>query len=262
MSKVEITFDDQVVIVTGGGSGIGKEISKGFAESNAQAVVPVSRTESNVREVVDSIQQKGSDSLYHPADLTEKRQIRELEENVLDEFGQIDILINCIGINIKQPILETEEEVWDKVQDINLKAVYMCCKYLGRHIIDQYEDTDQFGKVVNAASVASYQGIPTSGPYAAAKGGIFSLTKTLALEWGPKNVSVNAIAPGFILTQMTETIRSQEEAKQRILGRIPVGRFGETPDTVGATLFLSSQHANYITGEIMWIDGGYLSSAG
>lgn len=259
---MEIEFGDKVVIVTGGASGIGKAISKGFADSGASAVIPVSRTESNVKEVVDYVEDQGSQSLFHPADLTEKENIQSLENSVLEKFGQIDILVNCIGINIKQPILETDEDVWDKVQNINLKAVFMLSKYLGRHIVDKYENSNQFGKIINMASVASYQGIPTSGPYAAAKGGVHTFTKTLALELAPKNVSVNAIAPGFVLTRMTEAIRSKDDAKKRILDRIPVGRFGETSDTVGATLFLASQHSNYIAGDTIWVDGGYLSSAG
>lgn len=256
---MQIDFENKVVVVTGGGSGIGRAISIGFAENKAN-VVPVSRTENNVEEVIKKIEERGVDSLFYPTDLTAKKNVKDLADKVVDKFGHIDILVNCIGIVIKKPLLALDEENWDKTLSTNLRSVFLCCKYLGKYILGKYKERNDFGKVITIASVGSYQGIPTSSAYCASKGGILQLTKTLALEWAQNNVNVNAIVPGWIRTQMTRPVRSDKVTRERILARIPLGRIGEPEDVVGTALFLASQHSNYITGEAIWVDGGYLSS--
>ncbi len=188
-------------------------------------------------------------------DAADPEEVDAFVEALLGRMGRVDILINCVGMTIKKPILELSVDQWNAVQDANLKAVYITSSAVARAMKDQ-----DGGSIVNMASMGSFVGIRTSAPYCAAKGGVLQLTKVMAQEWAPYGIRVNAIAPGFFNTRLFDGIRSKPEQYKRVLDRIPLGRIGEPSELVGAVVFLTSQASAYITGVCLPVDGGYLAS--
>ncbi len=239
---------DKVVLVTGAGGGIGASIALKFSQSGAKVVVADVIEEFSLN-TVSRITKQGGEALAVTVDVSQISSVEEMVKKILDKFGKIDILINNAGITRDNLLLRMREEEWDKVININLKGVFNCTKVVLRSMMKQRK-----GKIVNIASIVGIIGNAGQSNYAASKGGVISLTKTWAKEFASRNINVNAIAPGFIRTKMTDKL--SEQIKEKINQQIPLKRFGEVEDVANLCAFLSSDEANYITGEVIKLDGG------
>ncbi|HUP98560.1 MAG TPA: SDR family oxidoreductase [Usitatibacter sp.] len=235
-------LDHQVALVIGGTSGIGKAIVEGYREAGAKVLV-VGRTPGKL---------PATDAYL--ADVCDMAALRALVAKVISDHGRIDILVNSQGITTLKPAEEFTLEDWDEVVGTDLKSVFFACTEVGRHMLAR-----KSGAIVNIASLASYRGWPRSALYALSKSGVMSLTETLAAEWAGRGVRVNAIAPGFVLTDMNRDKMSAER-KARALDRTPMARFGETQDLAGAAVFLASPASAFVTGTTIAVDGGFLAA--
>lgn len=243
----------KVALVTGSGRGIGRGIAEGLAAAGADIVL-VARTEGQLQEVADVIRGMGRRALCCPADVTVTAQVESAVARALAEFGQIDILCNVAGMNLRNPIIETTDEDWDTVVNTNLKSVFIVSRAVGRHMVARRR-----GKVINIASLTSVIGIPNTVPYCASKGGVVQLTKALAIEWAPYRINVNAIGPGYLRTEMTEPVYADPKRRAWIESRIPFGFSAVPSDLAGTAVFLASDASNYITGQVVYVDGGWLA---
>ncbi|HET9946610.1 MAG TPA: 3-oxoacyl-ACP reductase family protein [Patescibacteria group bacterium] len=244
----------KTAIITGGGTGIGKEIALLFAKKGANVAI-CGRTQESLQEVVEEITESGGKALFSVADVTKEEEIKSFLQEVLTRFGTIDILVNNAGVVSEGNILSTSEDVWEKVLCVDVKGVFLFSKAVIPHMVSQEE-----GKIINIASIAGLVGFEHSAAYCAAKGAVIALTRQVALDFGKNNITVNAIAPGFIETDMTQKVLSQEKFKEAILAKTPLGRIGTPKDVAYACLFLASEKADFITGEVLVVDGGWLSS--
>lgn len=229
-------------LVIGGTSGIGKAIAEGYREAGARVLV-VGRTPAKL---------PATDAYL--ADVCDLDALRALVPRVLADHGRIDILVNSQGITTLKPAEDFTAADWDEVVGTDLKSVFFACTEVGRHMLAR-----KSGAIINIASLASYRGWPRSALYAISKSGVMSLTETLAAEWAGRGVRVNAIAPGFVMTDMNRDKMSAER-KARALDRTPVGRFGETQDLAGAAIFLASSASAFVTGTTIAVDGGFLAA--
>ncbi|MFZ5755003.1 MAG: SDR family NAD(P)-dependent oxidoreductase, partial [Bacillota bacterium] len=195
-------------------------------------------------------------SMLVSVDATRRDQLEKLREQVIAEFGRVDILVNAAGTLVKKPFLEISEDEWDRVMDVNLKAMYLACQVLGPLMVEQ-----RSGKIINISSMGAFLGITRSSAYCATKGGVNQLTKVLASEWGPYGVTVNAIAPGFFVTPLNEKVLTQPEVEAKLTGDTPLKRYGNPRDLVGTTIFLASAASDFVTGTVIPVDGGYLAYA-
>ena len=245
-------LDGQVALVIGGTSGIGKAIAAGYAESGARVVV-AGRDAAKVERAVAGIRSAG-DAHGHAADVADLTQLRGLVERVLSHDGRIDTLVNCQGTTTLKPAEQFTEQDWDAIIGTNLKSVFFACTEVGRHMLARGS-----GAIVNIGSLASYRGWPRSALYGITKAGVVNLTETLAAEWARRGVRVNAIAPGFVMTDLNRDKMSPER-KALALSRTPMARFGEVEDMVGAAIYLASPAARYVTGETIRVDGGFLAT--
>jgi len=239
---------DRVALITGGSRGIGREIALTFAREGATIAVCDISLEGleNVRKEIEALGVKCS---THEADVQKKEQVDQTVQKILDTHGRIDILVNNAGVTKDNLIARMSESEWDLVLSINLKGTFLFTKAVCRSMIREGR-----GKIVNIASVIGLVGNLGQANYSASKAGVIALTKSAAREFARKSICVNAIAPGFIETQMTQGL--QEEMKQRALGGIPLGRFGKASDIAETALFLASDKADYITGQVIVVDGG------
>ena len=239
----------KVAIVTGSNTGLGQGISRAFAEAGAK-VAGVSRRPSTETE-----QMLGSDNFYNIlADLSTTAVIPEVVEKCLQRFGRIDILVNNAGIIKRQDSIEFSEENWDSVLNVNLKTVFFLTQAVAKQFIAQGTG----GKVINIASMLSYQGGIRVPSYTASKSAVRGITMTLANEWAKYGINVNAIAPGYMATNNTQALRQDEERSSGILARIPAGRWGTPADLEGAAVFLASAASDYVNGFTLAVDGGWL----
>jgi 2-dehydro-3-deoxy-D-gluconate 5-dehydrogenase len=244
-------LEGNVALVTGGNRGLGGAMAYGLAEAGADiAIVQRSNEET---EVVDRIRSLGRKCEVFSFDLAETSRIQELVAAVVDKFGKIDILVNNAGVQKRSPSVEFSEEDWDFVNDVNSKAVFFLCQQVGKRMIEQGK-----GKIINLASLLSFQGGLTVPAYAASKGAVAQFTKSLSNEWASQNVNVNSIAPGYMATDMNTALLADETRNRQILERIPAGRWGQPDDMVGAVIFLASNASNYINGETITVDGGWM----
>jgi len=250
------TLEGKVAIVTGAGRGIGKSIALGLADAGADVVV-CARTAADVEATAEEIRAKGRRSLPLPTDVRLAEQIASLVEKSVAEFGRIDILVNNAGGSFIAATTDLSEGGWDAIVRENLKSVFLCSKAAARVMIDQ-----KSGNIVNIASIAGTASYTLCAPYGAAKAGLINFTSTLAVELAPYNIRVNAIAPGFIATGGFLQLLNAEpgevkpEEKGGLLPNIPLGRYGQPEDIVGATVFLTSDASSYVTGQTLVIDGG------
>lgn len=240
----------KVAFVCGGGRGIGKSIALGLAEAGASVAV-AARTESELEATAAEITATGVTSLAVPLDVSQVDAIAPAVARVTDELGPIDILYNVAGINVRRPAVEFEEEEFDRVMDINFKGAYFMCQEVGKSMIAR----GQGGKIVNIASIVTAFGLPKITVYTGSKGALGQLTKGLAVEWAPHNIQVNALAPGFIATDLNTHLWT-EEFTSWILTRTPAGRVGRPEDMIGTAVFLASSAADFVTGQVIYVDGG------
>lgn len=242
-------LENQIAIVTGAGRGIGEAIAKRLAEEGAK-VACVSRSESNAAKVADAINavHAGVAKAY-AVDVADKKAVTETCDQILKDFGRVDILVNNAGITRDGLAMRMSEEDWDAVIDTNLKGAFNFIQGIMRPLLKQ-----RSGRIINIASVAGLMGNPGQANYAASKAGLIGLTKTLARELASRSINVNAVAPGFITTDMTHVL--SDEIKKTVVVQIPLARFGEPEDIAAAVAFLASPEARYITGQTLTVDGG------
>lgn len=250
-----MSLSNRVAIVTGGSRGLGKGMALALAEAGADVVV-ASRTLSALKEVSQEIKDKGRKSLAIELDVWDLSSINRMVEKVLDEFGKIDILVNNAGMNIRKPTIEVTEEDWNKIVNTNLKGAFFCAQAVGKVMIKQRR-----GKIINIGSLTSKVAFPNMAVYAATRGGILQLTKTLAVEWAKYNINVNAIGPGYFKTSQTAPLFADKQWFEETLKKIPLGRTGLPEDLGGTVVFLASEASDYITGQMVFVDGGWLASA-
>ncbi|ARD49751.1 2-deoxy-D-gluconate 3-dehydrogenase [Sporosarcina sp. P33] len=249
--KELFNLTDKVAIVTGASKGIGREIALALAKCGADVAL-IARGEKELIEVSKEIEELGRKSLVVPLDLMNIEEIDEKVELIQKHFGKIDILINNAGLNIAKPALEVTEEDWDLVLDINLKSVFFISKAVGKHMIPNKQ-----GKIINMSSQMAFVGFYKRAAYSSSKGGITQMTKALSIEWAEHNVNVNAIAPTFIKTPMTESMFEEEGFQEEVLNRIPLKRLGKVEDILGAVIYLASPSSNLVTGHTLVVDGGW-----
>ncbi len=252
MSNSAFSWAGKTAIVTGGKRGIGKAIALTFAEAGADvAVCSRAIEDGELQSVAREIQGLGRRSLAVQADISRKVDVDNMVQKVRDKFGVIDILVNNAGIDIRAPLMDTPEEDWDKLININLKGYYLCSQAVGRIMMEQKR-----GNIINISSSLGMKPLKYTGAYSIAKAGVFMLARVLALELGSYNVRVNTIAPGLIKTDMTRRLWSDPEILKQRESATPLGRIGEVSDIVGAALFLASDASRHITGEAIFINGG------
>lgn len=242
-------FDGKTAIVTGASRGIGREIAILLGKEGARVAVNYSGSQEKAEEVVGLIKQSGGDAFAIQANVSDAEQVKQMIDETLKTFGSIDMLVNNAGITRDNLLMRMKEDEWDDVININLKGVFLCTKAVTRQMMKQ-----RAGKIVNLASIVGVIGNPGQANYVAAKAGVIGLTKTTARELASRNITVNAVAPGFITTDMTDAL--PEDVKAQMLTSIPLGKLGSAEDVAGAVAFLLSNDANYITGQTIHVDGG------
>jgi NAD(P)-dependent dehydrogenase (short-subunit alcohol dehydrogenase family) len=251
-TKPLFDLQNKVAIVTGASQGIGFSLAETLADYGVN-IVMVSRREAEGKKAAEKISERGVECLYFSADVSKKADVMNMVKVTSGHFPTIDILINSAGVNIRKPVLEFEEKEWDQIMDINLKGTFLCCQQVGKIMVQQKK-----GKIINISSISALTALWDRGVYATSKGGVSQLTKALALEWGPHGVNVNAIAPGVIVTPLTEKLLQKgSEQYEKHMRKIPMGRFGKPGDLQGCAVFLASGASDYITGQTIYIDGGW-----
>jgi 3-oxoacyl-[acyl-carrier protein] reductase len=240
---------DKVAIVTGGAGGIGRTICVAMAQEGAQVIVNFCKNGKGAEDLVNKIQNNGNVALAMKADLTRIDEVEAMVDSVYQRFERIDILVNNAGIIRDMLLLEMEEEDWLSVINVNLGGVYRCTKAVVKYMI-----LHKSGRIINVSSIAAEKGGRGNCNYASAKGGINAFNKSMAVELAPKGISVNAVAPGVIVTDMSKDVRRR--AKDKILSLIPMGRFGKPEEVANVVVFLASDSASYITGEVIHVTGG------
>ncbi len=242
----------KIALVTGSSRGVGRAVALGFAKQGANVVVNYTSNENAANEVVETIQSMGGKAIAVKADVAQKAEAKNLVNSAIDTFGRLDILVNNAGFTRPSMMIKMTEDQWDQVVDIHLKGAFLCAQAAGLHMKEQ-----KSGKIINVTSVAGIVGTVGQINYSAAKGGIISMTKSIARELAHYNVCANVISLGIVATDMTEKIRSDEKLKEIYMNRILLKRFAEADDIAPAFVFLASDESNYITGQLLCVDGGY-----
>lgn len=243
---------DKIALVTGSSRGVGRAVALAFAREGAKVVVNYTSNQAAADEVVAGIEALGSKAIAVKADVARKEDAEALVRATVDTFGRIDILVNNAGFTRPALLLKMTEDQWDQVVDIHLKGAFLCSQAAGQRMSEQ-----KSGKIINVMSVAGLVGTVGQVNYSAAKGGILSMTKSIARELARYNVCCNVISLGIVATDMTEKIRSDEKLREIYMNRILLKRFAEPEDISPAFVFLASDESNYITGQLLCVDGGY-----
>ncbi|EKN63845.1 3-oxoacyl-[acyl-carrier-protein] reductase [Schinkia azotoformans] len=239
----------KVALVTGASRGIGREIAIELAEAGAKVAVNYSGSEAKANEVVDQIKAAGGEAFAIQANVSNTESVEAMVKEVISQFGALDILVNNAGITRDNLLMRMKEEEWDAVINTNLKGVFICTKAVTRQMMKQRK-----GRIINIASIVGVCGNPGQANYVAAKAGVIGLTKTTAKELASRNITVNAIAPGFITTDMTDEL--PEDIKNEMLKQIPLAQFGSPSDIANVVRFLAADESSYITGQTIHVDGG------
>lgn len=254
MSFSKLDLSGRVAVVIGGTSGIGRAIAHGLAEAGAD-VVCTSRRQEQVDTAASEIEAKGRKTLRVTSDVSDKASIEKLLNECVAAFSKVDILVNSAGRTKREPTLDLDEETWNAILETNLTGTLRTCQVFGRHMI-----ANGYGRIINIASLSTYVSLFEVAAYSASKAAVASLTKSLAIEWAKNGVNVNAIAPGVFRTALNEKLLNESERGREFLTRTPMGRFGSVDELAGAAVFLASEAASYVTGEVMVVDGGFLAS--
>jgi NAD(P)-dependent dehydrogenase (short-subunit alcohol dehydrogenase family) len=245
-------LENRVAVVTGASKGLGEAMSLALAEAGASVVI-VSRNREECQEVASHITSKTSrKALALRGDVTVKTDVERIATETISSFGKIDVLVNNAGINIRKPLLELEDEEWEKVLATNLTGPMLCSRVIGKFMIEK-----KSGSIINLSSILGFTGIPARTAYSSSKAGLIGFTRTLALEWAPYNVRVNALCPGPFETPMNKPVLQHSDALQYFVSRIPLGRFGDPKELAGPIIFLASDASSFMTGTTLLIDGGW-----
>jgi NAD(P)-dependent dehydrogenase (short-subunit alcohol dehydrogenase family) len=249
-----LSLEGKTAAVIGGTSGIGRTLSLGLADAGADVIASARRRE-QVDETAAEIERRGRQTLRQSSDVCDRSSLEELLAASLDRFGKVDILINCAAKIRRVPTLTMLEEEWADVMETNLTGTLRVCQVFGRHMLER-----GYGRIVNIASLNSFVALNEVAAYAASKAAVVSLTRSLAVEWSKKGVTVNAIAPGVFHTALNADMLDNTPRGQELLERTPMARFGRTEELVGAAVYLCSDAASFVTGQTLVVDGGFLAS--
>ena len=254
MSYAPLELTNKVAVIIGGTSGIGRAIAHGMAEAGAD-VIPTSRRMDQVEAAAGEIEARGRRTLRVTSDVCDRQSLQTLLEQTVAAFEKVDILVNCAGRTKRAPTVDFPEEDWNAIIETNLTGTLRACQVFGRHMIER-----KYGRIINIASLSTFVGLLEVAPYSASKAAVGSLTQSLAIEWAPYGVCVNAIAPGVFQTPLNEKLLHGTPRGNEFKMRTPMKRFGRVEELAGAAIFLASDAASFVTGEILKVDGGFLAS--
>ena len=249
----QFKLNGRVALVTGASRGLGQGMAVALGSAGA-SVALVARTKASLGETAKLIEKEGSKAHVLQADVSKLSEAERVVRETVEHFGQLNILVNSVGAQVRKPALETSEAEWDYLIGVNLKSVYFITQVAAKEMIKQKK-----GKVINITSLTSFIGLANVSIYGASKGGIAALTRQWAIEWAKYNINVNAIGPGYFKTALTADLFKDETRTKWVLGNIPLGRTGVAEDLAGAAVFLASDASDYITGQIINVDGGWLA---
>jgi NAD(P)-dependent dehydrogenase (short-subunit alcohol dehydrogenase family) len=243
-----------VALVTGASRGLGQGMALALAEAGADVAL-VARTKSSLEETAALVEKAGSRALVAQADLSRSGEAERVVSETVKQLGRVDILLNAAGTQVRKPITEMTEQDYDYLMSVNLKAMYFLSQSAAREMVKQRK-----GKIINIASLSSFIGLSNISIYGTSKGGVASMTRQYAVELAKHNIQVNAISPGYFITELTAALFQDPERARWVLGKIPLGRTGNPDDLAGAVVFLASAASDYITGQILSVDGGWLAA--
>jgi NAD(P)-dependent dehydrogenase (short-subunit alcohol dehydrogenase family) len=254
MSYKPLELNGRVAVVIGGTSGIGRAIAHGLAEAGAD-VVPTSRREEQVEAAAREIEERGRRSLRITSDVADRASLQRVLDASVEAFGKVDILVNSAGRTKRAPTLDFSEEDWHEIIETNLTGTLRACQVFGRHMLGR-----EYGRIINIASLSTFVALYEVAAYSASKAAVASLTKSLAVEWAARGVNVNAIAPGVFRTALNQKLLDETERGREFQLRTPARRFGKVEELAGAAVFLASEAASFVNGEVLVVDGGFLAS--
>jgi NAD(P)-dependent dehydrogenase (short-subunit alcohol dehydrogenase family) len=254
MNSQLFSLDGKVAVVTGGTTGIGRALSLGLADAGAD-VIATARRQQQVDETAKEIEARGRKTLRMASDVSDRASLEKLLAATLESFGKVDILVNCAGIIKRRPTIDLPEEEWNNILNVNLTGTLRACQVFGKSMLER-----GYGRIINIASLNSFVALSEVAAYAASKAGVASLTRSLAVEWSKKGVTVNAVAPGVFRTDLNAQLLDSTPRGQELLMRTPMGRFGKTEELIGAVVYLASDSASFVTGQSIVVDGGFLAS--
>jgi NAD(P)-dependent dehydrogenase (short-subunit alcohol dehydrogenase family) len=254
MSYKALSLQDRVAVVVGGTSGIGRAIAHGMAEAGAD-VIATSRRVEQVEATAGEIERLNRRTIRVTSDVSDRASLQLLLDESIAAFGKVDILVNSAGRTKRAPTLDFSEEDWNEIIETNLTGTLRACQVFGRHMIER-----EYGRIVNIASLSTFVSLYEVAAYSASKAAVASLTKSLAIEWGRFGVCVNAIAPGVFRTALNQRLLDETERGREFIMRTPMKRFGQVEELAGAAIFLASEAASFVNGEVLVVDGGFLAS--
>jgi NAD(P)-dependent dehydrogenase (short-subunit alcohol dehydrogenase family) len=254
MTTQLLSLEGKTAVVTGGTSGIGRALSLGLADAGAD-VIATARRQQEVDNTADAVEARGRKTLRLVSDVCNRESLETLLTAALDRFGKVDILINCAGKIKRTPTISLPEEEWTDILNTNLTGTLRACQIFGKHMLER-----GYGRIINISSLNSFVALSEVAAYAASKAGVASLTRSLAVEWSKKGITVNAIAPGVFRTDLNAALLDSSPRGHELLMRTPMGRFGKTEELVGAAIYLASDSSSFVTGQTLVVDGGFLAS--